>query len=53
MVDWVIESIEFSLGVRQMKVACVVVGMEGGKQVVREQVATKKIDPRELSVVVE
>ncbi|CAH1432861.1 unnamed protein product [Lactuca virosa] len=36
-----------------MKAACVTAGVEGGKQVVKEQVASGKFDPQEPSTVVE
>lgn len=32
VVERVIENVEFTLGVRRMKAACVVSGMEGGNQ---------------------
>lgn len=40
MVDWEIKSVEFLVGVKQTMRACMASGVEGGKQVVREQVAT-------------
>ncbi|CAH1453037.1 unnamed protein product [Lactuca virosa] len=36
-----------------MKAECVIVGVEGGRHVVKEQVASEKFDPQEPSVVVE
>ena len=48
-----VESPKFSLRVRGMKEACMVVSVEGGKQVVREQVATGKFNPGEPSAIVE
>lgn len=36
VMDRVIESTEFTLGVRKMKASCVVASVEGGKQAVRE-----------------
>ncbi|CAI9301881.1 unnamed protein product [Lactuca saligna] len=53
MVDWVVEIPEFSLGVRQMKAVCIDTGVEGGKQVIWEQVATGKFTPGVPGVVVE
>ncbi|CAI9297468.1 unnamed protein product [Lactuca saligna] len=51
--DQVIESIEFTLGVRRMKSMCLASGIKGGKQAVREQVIIDKFIPEESSVVVE
>lgn len=53
LVDRVIESFEFSLGVWRMKAACMAAGVEGGKQVMREQVAIRKFNHGEPSAVVE
>lgn len=47
VVGQVIESPKFLSGVRQMKATCMVAGVEGGKKVVREQVATRKFSPEE------
>lgn len=49
VIDKVVESVEFSLGVRRMKAVCMAAGVEGGKQVIREQVATKRFIPGESS----
>lgn len=49
VVDRVIESAEFSLGVRRMKAACMDVGVEGGKHVVWEQVSIGKFTLGESS----
>ncbi|CAI9302962.1 unnamed protein product [Lactuca saligna] len=40
MMDQVIESVEFLLGVWQMKEKCMAANVEGGKQVIREHVVT-------------
>lgn len=53
VMDRVIESTEFTLGVRKMKASCVVASVEGGKQAVREQVVIGKFNPEEPSAVVE
>ena len=53
VVNRLIESTEFSFGVRQMKAVCVAAGVEGGKHAVREQVVTRKFNPEEPSVFVE
>ncbi|CAH1430125.1 unnamed protein product [Lactuca virosa] len=45
VVDWVIESEEYSLGVRRLNAACVATGIEGGKQAVRKQLAVENFDP--------
>ncbi|CAH1449463.1 unnamed protein product [Lactuca virosa] len=42
-----------SLGVRRMNAACVAAIVEGGKQAVREQVASRKFNPKEASAIVE
>ncbi|CAI9301355.1 unnamed protein product [Lactuca saligna] len=41
VVDKVVKSAEFSLGVRQIKMACVAIGVENGKQVILEQVVDR------------
>lgn len=51
--DWVIKNVDFLLGVRRIKAACMAAGVEGGKQVVRVQVATVKFTLGEPSAVVE
>lgn len=53
MVHRFIESPEFSLGVWRMKAECMVASVEGGKQEVREQLATKKFNPDEASEIME
>lgn len=53
VVDKVVESTKLSFKVRRMKVACEVAGVEGGKQAVREQVASGRPDPTESSTVME
>lgn len=53
MEDRVIESVEFSLWVWNMKATCIAVGVEGSKQVVQEQVHIRKFNHGEPSSVVE
>lgn len=43
VVDRVIESIKFSIRVRDMKAVCVAAGLEGGRQAMKEQVASRKL----------
>lgn len=45
VVDKAVESTKFLLGVKRMKAACMAVGVEGGKQAVREQVVARKFNP--------
>lgn len=45
--DQIIDSEEFSLGVRHLKARCMVAGIESGKQPVWKQLATRKFDPAE------
>lgn len=52
MDNW-IESSEFTLGIKKMKVVCVKVGVEGGKQEIREQVVVGKFTPGELRALLE
>ena len=49
IVDKLIKSSEFRLRIKQMKVAYMATGVEGGKQVIREQVAIGKFIPGEPS----
>ncbi|CAI9298108.1 unnamed protein product [Lactuca saligna] len=53
VVDQIDENHEFSLGVRRMKAACMAADVEGGKQVMQEQVSIEKFNPRELRIIVE
>lgn len=53
VVDKVVESDKFSLGVRRMKAACMVAGVEGGKQVIKERIAIEKFIPCESSALLE
>lgn len=53
MIDKVVESVEFLLGVRRIKAACMVADVEIGKQVVREKVASGRSDPGESSAIVD
>lgn len=53
VVDKVVKRAEFSLGVRRMKATCMIVGVERGKQMVREQVVVRKFDHRESSIIVD
>ncbi|CAI9267547.1 unnamed protein product [Lactuca saligna] len=43
VVDKIFESNEFALGVKRMKMACLIASVENGKQVIQEQVATRKL----------
>lgn len=43
-VERFIESDEFALGIRRLKATCVATGMEGGEQVVREQLVTRNFN---------
>lgn len=45
VVNQVIESPEFSTGIRRMKAVCVATSVEGCRQAVKEQVASGKFDP--------
>lgn len=53
MIVWVVDKLikcsEFILGIKQVKDACMAVGVLGGKQVIREQVASGKFTPGEPS----
>ncbi|CAH1413281.1 unnamed protein product [Lactuca virosa] len=53
VVDRVIESGDFSLGIRRMKSACVVAGMESGKEAVRKQLAIGHFNPSESNDVIQ
>ncbi|CAI9274516.1 unnamed protein product [Lactuca saligna] len=53
VVEKVFESAKFSLGVRHMKAACTDAKVEGGKQVIREQIATIKFIPGKLIALLE
>lgn len=53
VVDKVVKSNVFSVRVKRMKATCMVIGVEGGKQVVREQVASWMFDPGESGVILE
>lgn len=53
VVDRVVESTEFSLGVRRMKVASMATEVEGGKQVIREEISIGKFMPGEPSTLLE
>ena len=48
MDNW-IESSEFTLGINKMKAMCMETRVEGGKQVITEQVTTGKLAPGKLS----
>ena len=41
-----VESSEFVIGVKQMKMACMAAGVENGKQEVREQVIAGNVSPQ-------
>lgn len=53
VVNRVIQSPEFSTEIQCMKVACVATGVEGGKQAMKKQVASRKFDPYEANSIVE
>ncbi|CAI9289979.1 unnamed protein product [Lactuca saligna] len=53
VVDMLIESSKFTLGIKQMKATCMEVGVESGKQIIREQVASGKFTPGEMSTLLE
>lgn len=53
VLDKVVESVEFPLGVRRMKVACMAAGVEGRKQVIMEHISTKKFVSGESSALLE
>ena len=48
-----LESVEFSLGVRRMKVVCMAAGVEGCKQAIYEQVSAWKFIFGEPSTILE
>ena len=48
-----VESPRFSLGVRRIKATFMVAGVEVGKQVIREQITTRKFMPGKLSTLLE
>lgn len=53
VVDKLIESSEFTLGIKQMKATYMEVGVESGKQIIRKQVASGKFTPGEMSALLE
>ncbi|CAI9271418.1 unnamed protein product [Lactuca saligna] len=53
VVEKAVECANVSLGLRCMKAACITAGVEGGKQVIREQISTEKFMSDEPSTLLE
>lgn len=53
VVDKIVDSVEFSLSVRRITTTCMVVRVEDGKQVIREQVSSGKFIPIESNALLE
>lgn len=51
MVDRIVESDKFALGIRRVKASCVAADMESGKEMVWKHVATIKFNSSESSFV--